>query len=710
MSDSKAQIETITPLGKSSTSWAPTKGDTVSAFLARQTSLNSQEQERLLRETIKILGKCTPPNVANGSKTGLVVGYVQSGKTMSFTALTALARDNKYPLIIILSGTKNNLYMQSWERLHKDLQVDADNKWINLGEPTLKEASNIAGILKTHSSEKDATTCLIVTKKIPKRLQNLIGIFSRVKSEVDLRSIPVLIIDDEGDQAGMNTLVNDGDFSPTYEKILELKSTFPSHTYVHYTATPQAPLLINITDLLSPEFAEVITPGGDYVGGDIFFAPTTPYIRTIPQTDLALSDEDVPPDSLREALRCYYVGLADAIAKEETGRGKRSMMIHPSGNIAPHAQYERWVKAIKGEWESILSSGPSDDLDDLKADFEISYKDLRKTVHNLSEFSDIFPKLEAALTKCRITRLNSQRDSKNFNWGGYAHMIIGGNMLDRGFTVEGLTVTYMPRGEGAAQADTIQQRARFFGYKKKYLGFCRVYLTEDLRKDYFAYVDHEKCIHELLRKCQGASHPLKEAKRVFFLDRKLSPTRENVMNLGYSRLTGPDWLKIERVLSAPDNILANNKLVSQFIQKFTARFKDNDLHGMKHLRATIPLKEVLDNLLVDFKISNPYESAQNTARLISIGRLLTQAPDEKAVVYLMSCDKIRERAEGKDKSINNLHQGRSGGYPGDSEVYEKTAVTVQIHHIGIKPHGKPEVYTIALRIPHVKDLFIQQGK
>lgn len=85
--------------------------------------------------------------------------------------------------------------------------------------------------------------------------------------ELELDDIPALVIDDEADQAGLNNEVNQQRQSATYTRLLTLKSRLPHHTYLQYTATPQAPLLINIIDALSPNFVDILTPGTDYVGG-----------------------------------------------------------------------------------------------------------------------------------------------------------------------------------------------------------------------------------------------------------------------------------------------------------------------------------------------------------------------------------------------------------------------------------------------------------
>ncbi len=105
--------------------------------------------------------------------------------------------------------------------------------------------------------------------------------------------------------------------------------------------------------------------------------------------------------------------------------------------------------------------------------------------------------------------------------------------MDRGYTVEGLTVTFMPRGAGAGNADSIQQRARFFGYKKGYLSYCRIYLEQDLLTAYSQYVDHEKSIRSELVEFQKAGKSLDEWRRQFLMPPKLRPTRSKIVDIDY---------------------------------------------------------------------------------------------------------------------------------------------------------------------------------
>ncbi|CAN7246953.1 hypothetical protein [Caulobacter sp. LjRoot300] len=174
--------------------------------------------------------------------------------------------------------------------------------------------------------------------------------------QIDLSSVPVLVIDDEADQAGLNTKVRKGQESTIYRCLRQLRSVLPRHTYLLYTATPQAPLLININSALSPSFVKVLEPGKDYVGGVEFFRKNSPYVKTIPASEV-LDDNNLPespPETLIEALRFFFVGLAASLA--ETGSGpkqRRSMMVHPSRIRAVHRTLQHWVDDTIASWRAI---------------------------------------------------------------------------------------------------------------------------------------------------------------------------------------------------------------------------------------------------------------------------------------------------------------------------------------------------------------------
>ena len=253
-----------------------------------------------------------------------------------------------------------------------------------------------------------------------------------------------------------------------------------------------------------PHFVEVIDPGEDYVGGEDFFSSTYALTRVIPHRDI-LSDE--PPMSLLEALRVFLVGVAAGLVEGRSAQNmRRSMLVHPSQRTVQHQKFRNWIGRVFDDWQRLLELSETDtDRIDLMYEFRDAYNDLAQTADALPPFDDIARMLTRAFRNTSIEEINATSGrTPAVEWGrAYGWILVGGQAMDRGFTVEGLTVTYMPRSTGVGNADTIQQRARFFGYKRAYLGFCRIYLEQDVLTAFQQYVAHEEEMRQSLQGCSA---------------------------------------------------------------------------------------------------------------------------------------------------------------------------------------------------------------
>lgn len=684
--------------------WSPAIGpetcDLMGYFLSHRLSDDSRGQ--LQQEAANILSRCVPPNIAEESETGLAVGYVQSGKTMSYTTVAALARDNGYRMVVVITGISKPLFRQSSDRLKRDLRLAErpDRKWQYFENPHLR-GSDRRTMEDTLADWNDNTvppsehqTILITVMKNHTHLRNLI----HVLSQLDLEGVPVLIIDDEADQAGLNTRVQHNDESTTYQRLLELRRCVPLHTFLQYTATPQAPLLINIIDTLSPRFAEVLTPGPDYTGGREFFLERPELIRPIPLGDIPAQGNQLtePPDSLLEALRVFFMGVSAGIV-QTGGIGNRSMMVHPSQSRTGHRQYLQWVTRTKETWQQILDSPPDDpDRLQLIQDFQSSYDDLAATMPGLPPFQEIIRRLPHAIRRTHVEEVNaSSGTTPQINWQTtYSHILVGGQALDRGFTIEGLTVTYMPRSAGVGNADTIQQRARFFGYKRQYLGFCRVYLEARVRDAYRQYVEHEEDVRNRLIEHTG--YPLSEWKRAFFLNASLRPTRRNVLQLDYMQGTiSDDWYDPSAPHDSIEAVVNNQQVVNSFLSTLRMRENPGDnrrTEDQKHKMARMPLAKAYQDLLTKIRTTWPGDSQRYTGLLLQIGAYLDAHPDAQCTLFQMSKGKARRRSVDEHGEIKNLFQGANYAdrsradmtYPGDRHICNTSELTIQIHTLNVR--------------------------
>ena len=708
--------------------WQPVAGTEVNGLA----TLPAEARQQIIDEATRVLRRCAPPDAPAASQTGLVVGYVQSGKTTSFTTLAALARDNGYRMVIIIAGTTEPLFFQTRDRLIDALRLESrprNNPWRHLTQPKLREDSHLMmreTLMQWDSptaTPEERRTILVTVMKHHQHLQNLVDVLR----QVNVQNVPTLIIDDEGDQAGLNTQVNQGEESTTYRRLLALKSALPCHSYLQYTATPQAPLLINLVDVLSPSFAEILTTGADYVGGAEFFLNQPNLVRDIPASQVPSNNNplNAPPATLLEAMRLFFIGVAVGYIQGQPDQNC-SMLVHPSQRTDPHRQFYTWVTAARDQWREIIDL-PDDDPDkvQLLQQFRSAYDDIAATTPNPPTFDQVTVRLRQSISQTYIREINTRgnRRTPQINWGeNYSWILVGGQAMDRGFTVEGLTVTYMPRGLGIGNADTVQQRARFFGYKRGFLGLCRVFLGQDVRRAFRNYVEHEEDIHNELTQFSNSGRPLTEWRREFFLSRQLRPTRDNVINIAYQRVRlGDDWVYPDGPHDSAEAVLANRTLFDGFRNAHHFGPYDGlDLRQSSHrnlVLANIPLQLLHEELLTRYRVSRLDDSMQfgPVLRLVQIH--LIDHPEDTCTVFLMAEGHCRRRAydpeviddEGRVTQrgrIRELFQGRQYAgrgdqrhltYPGDREIKTPHCITVQLSYLDL---GEAD-NLVAENIPHL---------
>lgn len=695
--------------------WMPMQGEVTADFLKRKALAGEANEEALhtvALEAHRILGRCVSPGEYDGEATGLVVGYVQSGKTLSFTTLTALARDNGYGVVILIAGTIDNLKSQSEDRLKQDLAItdEPGQPWVLIDNPATQNSGFEALKLQVNRwrspsvSKRKKKTILITVLKQHQRLANLVECLRH--HAINLHGIPCLVIDDEADQASLNNCAaknqktNQSNLSANYREVTNLKAVLPHHTYIQYTATPQAPLLIALADILSPDFAETLTPGQGYVGGETLFANKSLYVKVIPPgeaTATAASHPTAPP-ALMDALRTFLLGACTHALAEQNSN--RAMMVHPSQQTAPHTQYLDWIRTPIREWKSWL---PVPVLRaNLQAQFVGTHADLQRTVGDAFPSLDaLFSKMDEVLDTVMVREVNSTgKGAAPIRWGDNEYWIlVGGQKLDRGYTVKGLTVTYMPRPLGVGNADNIQQRARFYGYKAGYLGYCRVYVREEVKAAFEAYVEHESFIRSELEAMRG--QPLKEWKRKFILANRLQPTRRSVMGIRLDEVAAADWLHPKAAYVNRMAVTANRKVFETFVGYLRNNFEELLAHEAdlnryldkrkdsprNKLFEAVPLAEAYAQLLEVVQLSTPEDATERTAMLVILGRLLAQNLDETCDVFLIG-DLQSQNRSLRNLSINQVFSGKSPNTPdrallkycGDRDLHTEERVSIHLRY------------------------------
>lgn len=723
--------------------WYPAEGRFTTNFLRQKSSEAdgptykdlTEGKESVLHIAQRILGRCHPPSEPASKRTGLVVGYVQSGKTMSFETVIALARDNGYGLVILLAGTKNILLDQSEDRLIKDLGIDdGDGGWSHQANPTTAQKSEIESKLSSWRSKNKRAVLVTVLKHV-KHLNNL----AQLLNKLTLTEIPALIIDDESDQAGLNTRAEavrknkagNNNASQTYAAILALRSALPHHSYLQYTATPQANLLLAQTDLLNPEFAELVHPGTAYTGGKAFFQTSKALIKVIPPTQVPTVQNDLKtaPKSLLEAFRTFLLVAAHhSISRINQPRGRdrnRTMMVHPAVLTSSHTAYKTWLETAQKSLFGTVKRMLETDSKSAQAIFQSEFNSLKTTFPDIKPLSDLVVAMEDdVFDDFKIVEINGTKQAeKKVKWKDTKYwVIVGAAKLDRGYTVEGLCVTYMPRPLGtSAAADNLQQRARFFGYKKDYLGLCRVYLQNDVKVAFEEYVEHEEFIRDALKIHQGK--PLSDWRRDFILDELLKPTRPNVIGLNIRRIPADGWMWPGALHTNSSAVTENRVLVDSVLglwrQQFGPlrdssnldHFRRNGLKSNVQVIENVPLKSLISDLLLHFKVKDHRDAEEHSAALIAMGTALALNPSLLVDIYLMN-KTYRSRENGRGFLAQDVRApikqyfSNSAGTANDKDHMTPRRVSLQLRRLDVGSHvgdgSKADVRDVpwfALHIP-----------
>ena len=707
--------ETIKIIQPTDSNFPIVEGTRTRDLIGRLTKLDSDERDNLINETTAILSQCVNPVNTLGSTTGIAIGYVQSGKTMSFTTLTALAIDNGFRIVIYFAGIKVNLLEQTTKRLKKDLLTESDNARFFKVYQSPTVADNVHGKIQSALRLNHKPAVLITVLKHYKHIEELTKIFRTPEVREELVNNGVLIIDDEADQASLNTYSRknsksedweDDEFSSTYSSILNLRASLSNHSYIQYTATPQGPLLINIMDLLSPKFHVVLTPGKSYTGGKTFFEKNTDLIFTIPDSEVYHHKHNQLaecPQSLIDALQLFLMGVAITVNIQ----GKEnflSMMIHADREQDASKQFYDWVKKLIGVWAERLTLPDTDPSKmELVKEFKENYTEAIRRIDTPPSFDLVIREVLQVILDTNMELVI--QGSREIDWSNASsHILVGADMLNRGYTVEGLAVSYMPRYSiGKSNADTIQQRCRFFGYKLNYLDSCRVFLPNDSIMEYRDYVEHEEIMRTMLKE-----NTLEQLEQLLILSSAMNPTRNNILSTDLVKHKLNGWRQMNALQYVDENI----SFINEFLNAQTFKnFKDYGTPDRNHRYVKLDIKKIIE-FLKDFKIANMPDALRKSSTIQYLRYLADKRNVKYAYLFEMSfaIEKGRERsldAENGKIKINNIFSGRSTTgsetYPGDKGIRFEDSLCIQVHKIKLKHSSmqwdKKVVYTLGIYYP-----------
>lgn len=471
----------------------------------------------------RILRELEPPEKSEFDIRGLVLGYVQSGKTANFTALIAKAADAGYRLVVVLSGIDNGLRRQTQIRLNRELTGYPNNPSGAVRMPPVGlqwhqfTTDELDGDFQpgraNHAALQGSQPVLLVVKKNGPVLRRLRTWLQSAPANVRA-NLPALFIDDEADQASVDTrgsyqtqeeFVAD---NPDYEPpavinglIRELLSMFSRRAYVAYTATPFANILIPHdtydgtvgADLYPKDFFIDLPKPRGYFGTEEFFGRFDPIdndqvdgidvLRLIEPEEVSrfVKDNELVP-SVENALLSFVLGGA-ARAQRGNPKAPCTMLVHTSQRIADQGPskilVEQAFRDLKDEWRYDRKSGIYDKLEQLWD------RDFAPTTRGISSgreigFETIEPHIGPFFESVVVREINSDKgEVLDYEREPELKAIaVGGNRLSRGLTLEGLLVSYFARR--SPQYDTLQQMARWYGYRGGYEDLTRIYTTREL--------------------------------------------------------------------------------------------------------------------------------------------------------------------------------------------------------------------------------------
>ena len=420
---------------------------------------------------------------------GLVVGEVQSGKTANIQALICKAVDAGYRFIVILSGRYNDLRSQTQGRFDDEVFSSSTQNWSRL---TDKEKDFEKGSHDIDSASETAKIAII--KKNVIVMKKMIKSIKENPNYNSIKSFPFLIIDDESDDASIDTNANDSNLDPTRtnQKIREILGLFNKTVYVGFSATPFANVFIEVNnkyDLYPKDFIHVLPTPEEYIGSRQLFDLDDEKGSVFRIVEPLPSDEEINIIDLKNSI--YSFILSSCVAKERSKSDQNlSMLIHPSYKNIEHNKYRAKVDEVVKNLNTFIDHPEKVDL--LNEFKELWEKDFLPTLNEEHSFESIWQYHKHIINKLEIKQLNYQsNDILDYKTSKKIYIIIGGNILSRGLTLDGLLVSFFIRTAKKPNYDTLIQMQRWCGFKKN-IDLIRIYTTETLYSHFKDLVDIEE--------------------------------------------------------------------------------------------------------------------------------------------------------------------------------------------------------------------------
>lgn len=471
-------------------------------------------------DTDVVMNNLADPDLDNFSRYGMVVGHVQSGKTANYSGLVCKAADAGYKFIVVIAGGLDNLRNQTQERLNEAFIGNDIGIPVGVGKfgDNRKEIMPVSLTTKDKDFKKiDATRnsqglnfdnitspIILVIKKNTSTLKNVIE-WLQTQYINGVSNHAMLLIDDESDYASINTKEEE---DPTIinERIRKLLSLFRKSAYVAYTATPYANIFIDHQadnkdvgkDLFPEDFIYALEAPTNYFGAyEIFIKSDKKYIVPIEDyQDIIPSNHkkdytlDYLPESLEDAIRLFILNIAIRHLRGQENK-HNSMLVHVTRftdvhkNVAKNISeyFENIKKAIVIYGSMLQPELRNDHLQNLKLTFDEHHKEVE------FDWKNVIAKVTEIIRSIIIHEVHNKSKIKLEYRKDYPTnaIVVGGTSLSRGYTLEGLSVSYFLRT--TVFYDTLMQMGRWFGYRTDYQDLCRIYMTDTMYSNFRTIIE-----------------------------------------------------------------------------------------------------------------------------------------------------------------------------------------------------------------------------
>lgn len=660
-----------------------------------------------------------------GNHNSLLVGKVQSGKTSNLELLTALAFDNGYNLLIIFGGYDNDLLRQSTERFGGTFETTGGEEVLYSESPVLfttndltKESISINSLDPEFAKQllEEGRPMIITCLKRPPAMKTVLKAITKIQESVP--GIVPFIIDDEGDQASLNTAKDKArNSTPTYKHIVKIKEVLRNPLYLSVTATPQANIFQSDISALNPASIHTVQPGYGYNGASVYHLSENQIVENVQENE----SSSLISNSLRETI--YYFFIASAIKRLRALNKKdmrSDMIIHVDRTVAAHGSI---YSAVHDMLEEIKQAFINDDsVAFYQTQLKKSYdKYLNDCVKLQFSFVDIFKEISNTILSTGVILQNGTgKHTKEKELTKLHKIYIGGDLLQRGLTFSNLIVSYFTRfAKSGGNMDTTLQRARWFGYRSKYLDLCKIFTTDEIAKEFTVLAEVED---DLWEQFEDVEKGLLDIENIIIQaeNTKQKPTAKNKAKFK-KILFKNRWVKQKFIVTNNDEILANNTYVERLITSVThwATTDVSSNNGVQTAQYATFTAEQLKDLIQSIETAFDREPFNRA----TIKDLVGSSDIPVILMWTNDENKTRYRSIYNDSAqdrIKALHQGANTTdiekltYYGDQKVIiDPDKINIQIHYIspGISKNERLEKdqYMFAIYMPKDKIYFVKDN-